>query len=234
NSWAYTPDSPWPDYDPAAAQALLTTVNLEAPADDGEAPAEEGETATAEDGENTAMTGAPEEFQRPASPFEFSLLVANNPALIALVNDIANAWGELGFTVRIEVADMTTLHNRLDTGNFDAALVEFSFAPNADPDPYVFWHQGQVGVGQNFGAMNDLRISEALEQARRETLGINRALLYTEFQELFAERAAALVLYYPLYTYGVDARLQGVQLGYLSSASDRFRTLRDWTFISAE
>jgi peptide/nickel transport system substrate-binding protein len=128
--------------------------------------------------------------------------------------------------------DAATLQTRLEKGDFDAALVELSFEPNADPDPYVFWHQGQAGSGQNYGGMDDRRISETLEQARRDSNGLNRVALYRRFQELFAERVPALVLYYPLYTYAADARLQGVQLGFLSSPSDRFRHLKDWRFGS--
>jgi peptide/nickel transport system substrate-binding protein len=53
---------------------------------------------------------------------------------------------------------------------------------------------------------------------------------YHRFQELFAERVPALALYYPLYLYATDSQLQGVQLGFLSSPSDRFRNLQEWTF----
>lgn len=233
NSWAYVPGTPWPAYDPAGARALLDTAELGAAEstepESAEAPTESASDPAAEtEGDATASpTEAPNVA---SSPYAFTILAPDDPALLGLANDIATAWRLLGFTIQVESADAATLRSRLETGNFDAALIELSFAPHADPDPYVFWHQGQIRVGQNFGAMDDLRISEALEQARRETSGINRALLYAEFQRLFAERASALVLYYPLYIYGVDEQLQGVQLGYLSQPSDRFRTIRDWTF----
>jgi peptide/nickel transport system substrate-binding protein len=136
----------------------------------------------------------------------------------------------LGLGVTVEAVDAVTLRQRLEAGDFDAAMVEFGFEPNADPDPYVFWHQGQVGLGQNYGGMNDRRISEALEGARRDATGLHRVEYYRRFQALFAERVPALVLYYPLYTYAVDSRLQGLQLGFLSNPSDRFRSLQDWWF----
>jgi len=132
--------------------------------------------------------------------------------------------------VSVEAVSAGELRARLQDGDFDAALVEFSFEPNADPDPFVFWHQGQYGTGQNYGGMDDRRISEALENARRDPVGINRAAHYRRFQELFAERVPALVLYYPLYVYAADSRLQGVQLGFMSTASDRFRSLQAWRF----
>ena len=71
----------------------------------------------------------------------------------------------------------------------------------------------------------------AVEQARREVNGLHRAQLYQQFQQLFCDRAAALLLYYPMYYFGADRRITGVQLGFMSSPSDRFRTIKDWRFI---
>lgn len=249
-SWAYLSSTEWPTYDLAMAQALLDTVDLTveaSPAEESSIP-EESEVAATESaeeppaGENSGdgageeatedaePTATPEPTPEPVQPMSLTILTRDNPALVALVNDIAASWRQLGFTVDVQALDAETLTARLEAGDFDVALVEYSFEPNADPDPYVFWHQGQAESGQNFGAMDDRRISEALENARRNPYGVNRIVYYHQFQELFADRAPALVLYYPLYVYGADSRLQGIQLGYLSSPSDRFRHIQDWTF----
>ena len=232
-SWAYTPNTHWPDYDPARAQALIETAQLvfEPPAEgvaaeSEEAPTEEAATEATPEAEATAPP-----TETPAPPvLSLTILTLDDPALVAMVEEIAAAWAQLGFQTRVEAVDAQALRARLEAGDFDAALVEFSFEPYADPDPYVFWHQGQYKVGQNFGGMDDRRISETLELARRDPVGVNRAIHYRTFQRLFAERAPALVLYYPLYVYGADERLQGVQLGFLSTPSDRFRHIHDWTF----
>ncbi len=235
-SWAYVPGSPWPDYDPARAQALIETAQLvfEPPA---EGIAEEGATPEGEpptEGEDAASPEAaavtPTPTETPPPALALTILTLDDPALVAMVEEIAAAWAQLGFQTHVEAVDAQTLRARLAAGDFDAALVEFSFEPYADPDPYVFWHQGQYQVGQNFGGMDDRRISETLELARRDPVGVNRATHYRAFQRLFAERAPALVLYYPLYVYGADERLQGVQLGFLATPSDRFRHIHDWAF----
>lgn len=247
-SWAYVPGSPWPAYDPAQAQALLQTASFlfEQPTP---TPAE-GEptptpmptvTPTPAEGESFAEVtptadvtvtpeATPEEEQEEPLRLSLTILTYDDPALLALARDIAAAWGQLGFTVSVQGMPAAELRSRLEAGDFDAALVEFSFEPNADPDPFVFWHQGQYQTGQNYGSMDDRRISEELEAARRDPYGINRLEHYRRFQQLFAERAPALVLYYPLIGYAADARLQGVQLGFLGDPSDRFRTLQDWYF----
>lgn len=249
NSWAYDP-APWPVYDPARAQQLMETAGdvFEAPTpapeetpaappegepEAAETPAPDAETAEGEaPAEGAEATSSPTPTEEPAAVPRraMTILVPQDPALEALVAAIAAAWSELGFDARVAPLPPDELAARLETGDFDMALVELSFEPYADPDPYVFWHQGQRESGQNYGAMDDRRISEALEMARREPYGVNRVYFYTRFQELFAQRAAALLLYYPLTLYGADSRLEGVQIGFLSTPSDRFRNIADWRF----
>ena len=248
NSWAYDP-APWPEHDLARAQQLMETAGdiFEAPADEPdeeageaavpedspeEAPPAEGESEPEGDvsAEQPEATPTPTVEPTAIPSRAMMVLVPQDPALEALAADITAAWAQLGFDAGVQPIAPEDLAARLTAGDFDMALVELSFEPYADPDPYVFWHQGQSETGQNFGAMDDRRISEMLELARRESFGVNRAYYYSRFQELYAQRAPALPLYYPLIVYGADARLQGVQLGFLSTASDRFRTIGDWHF----
>jgi peptide/nickel transport system substrate-binding protein len=243
-SWAYEPGLAWPAYDLAEAQVLFETVNLaaETPSEGsaGEGAATDAAPTpapeeTSGEGENAAPPAEGEATPEPTAapePPGLTILVIDSPALTGLAGDIATAWSQLGLRVYVEPVSADALQPRLEAGDFDAAIVELSFEPSADPDPYVFWHQGQRESGQNYGGMDDRRVSEELELARRDPYGINRIAHYRRFQELFAERVPALVLYYPFYVYGADERLQGVQLGALASPSDRFRTLKAWTFAA--
>lgn len=239
-SWAYEAGIAWPAYDPAQAKSLLELAQsaFEPPTPTATPSAENTEqgsptpeaTATAASETPTAEPSDPG-TSAPSQP-AMRLLVLNDPAMVALANDIASSWEQVGFQITTMPVDAAALQAALEKGDFDAALVEFSFEPSADPDPYVFWHQGQYGSGQNYGGMDDRRLSETLEGARRDPNGLNRAAYYHQFQEQFAERVPALVLYYPLYVYAADSRLQGIQLGFLSSPSDRFRHIQDWSFTA--
>jgi peptide/nickel transport system substrate-binding protein len=202
-SWAYTADLPWPQPDINAARALLENAR--------------------------PVVTSPEATEEAAgSRYQFRILVPDTPALVNLAQEIAAQWSPLGVQAAVEAAAPGDYQSRLDSGDFDAAVVELSLGGSADPDVYTFWDEGQYPDGLNYGGVNDRRISESLERARRDPSGINRAVYYHEFQRDFIERAVAIPLYYPLFTYATAARVGGVQLGFVGMPADRFLTLRDW------
>lgn len=209
-SWAYAGDLVWPPYDATNARFLLETANLRRGDDD-----------------------STEEATEEASPFllEFSILTPDDPALVNLIREVAAQWSQIGVDVTVVPQSVDNYQAQLESGDFDAALVELSLGGSADPDVYPFWHQGQYPDGDNYGGVDDRRISEELERGRQEPNGLNRIIYYTRFQHDFVDRAIALPLYYPLYTYAVADKVEGVQIGFIGSPSDRFVTIRDWAIL---
>jgi peptide/nickel transport system substrate-binding protein len=60
-----------------------------------------------------------------------------------------------------------------------------------------------------------------------------RIRLYRNFQVIFSNETPAILLYYPVYAYGVDRQVQGVRMGPLFDSSDRFNTIQDWFLVSS-
>jgi len=231
--WAYDAGVQFPPQDVAQAQALLESVSFEREVLESEDDADDAsaEVATTETDETDTADDAPTPTAEPETTTmrrELSILVINDPQLVALAENIADQLATLNFTVTVDANSGPTYRSRLVVGDFDLAIVEYTFAPYADPDPYVFWHVSQAEGGANYAGVNDLRLNDLIERARREQQGALRVELYRQLQQRFAERAPALPLYYPLYTYTIDSRLQGVQLGYLSTPADRFRNIAEW------
>jgi peptide/nickel transport system substrate-binding protein len=223
SSWAYAPGTTCPTFNPEepnAAKDALTQVQIVPPTPDPNA-------ATADPGAPTPQLNLADN----SVVYRFELLVPNDAALLGLAQDMQKSWNALGLQVTLMPLDRVTLRERLAAGKFDAALVELNLAPSADPDPYGVWRQLPKEGGLNFGGLNERRLSELVEMARRASNGSYRVELYREFQQLFCDRAAALLLYYPVYYYGADVRIAGIQLGYMSEPSDRFRTIREWRFV---
>ncbi|MFN8371738.1 MAG: ABC transporter substrate-binding protein [Anaerolineae bacterium] len=221
-SWAYAANLPWPSYNPDTARSELAQARIPSAA------------ATAEPTVDPAATIDPNFTPAPSAVpstllFSFNILTPDDPVLIAIATEIASQWSQYNIAVSVEAVDSATYQTRLDAGDFDTVLTELPMGYSADPDVYAFWHQGQYPDGRNYGNVNDRHISELLERARQTYNGINRIQLYAEFQQDFVQSAVALPLYYPLYTYAVSTRVNGVQLGgFIASPADRFRTIQDW------
>jgi peptide/nickel transport system substrate-binding protein len=73
--------------------------------------------------------------------------------------------------------------------------------------------------------------SEYLEQARINFDIAERTRLYHNFQVVFRKEMPAILLYYPVYSYGLSNRIQGAQMGPIYDPSDRFVTIKDWYLI---
>lgn len=206
DSWAYAANLPYPATDPTEALNLLLSANIRT---------------------NTINDEATEEALQVSEIYAFEMIVPDDPALVALANEVAAQWSQLRLRVTVTPLAPAEYAVRLTDGRFQAAIVELP--QGADPDPFPYWHVGQSPDGRNWGGAADDRMSELLERARRDANGLNRILLYRQFQELFIERAIAIPLYYPLFSYAVNTRVEGVQVGFIATPADRFRNIAEWT-----
>lgn len=162
--------------------------------------------------------------------FRFSILTVDNPEIKKLAQEIAAQWSTFNLDVSVESVGKDAYWERIKSGDFQAAIIELPLG--ADPDVYAYWHVDQYPDGLNYGGVNDINLSELLERARQESNNLSRVTLYQEFQRRFVNQAIAIPLYYPLYSYAVNRNVNGVQLGFMSEPSDRFRTLQDWIFAT--
>jgi peptide/nickel transport system substrate-binding protein len=160
---------------------------------------------------------------------EFTLLTNKDPLRRQIIEEMARQLWDVGVRVVPVVEDSSWVVNEaLRPRNFDALLFSWGNLPS-DPDPYLMWHSTQIGgEGQNYAGLNSVDVDQLLEQARQNTDQSERARLYRDFQDLFADEVPSLLLYYPVYNYAVDDMVNGVQLSPMMDPSDRFRTVSQW------
>lgn len=208
NSWAFDDALKKYPYDPARAIELL-------------------ERAGWQDLDNDGVR------ERGEQKLAFTLTAnTDDPTRARIAQQLAEDWKKIGADVEVQLMSRTALvQDALRPRKFDAVLFGIANLP-ADPDPYALWHSTQTpdksDAGQNYSGWENSEADDLLQQARRTTDLAARADLYRQFQMLFMEDVPAVVLYYPVYTYGVDQRLHGVQLAPLLDASDRFRNISQW------
>jgi peptide/nickel transport system substrate-binding protein len=208
-SWAFYDGIERLGYDPEAAIQLLKGEGYVIPAAGG----------TVRSKDNSAL--------------DFRLVHPDDALHTQLAQAIQQEWAQIGVQVNLEAVPYDQIvPGYLAPRTYEAALVDLNLARTPDPDPYPFWHQAEATGGQNYSQWDSRAASEYLEQARTETDFTVRARLYRNFQVLFAKELPSLPLYYPVYNYGVDLQVHGVQVPPLYDPSDRFAFIGDWYLVT--
>jgi peptide/nickel transport system substrate-binding protein len=169
--------------------------------------------------------------ERGEQRLEFILLSDDDPVRVRMIEMIAADWTEIGVRAMPQAVSFAGLvSDFLYPRRFDAAVVSWELA--GDPDPYPLWHSTQIPAGQNYGGWSYRRADEILEEARLTADQTQRIALYREFQDIFAEELPALPLYYPVYSYALNKKIQDVAIGRLNEPSDRFRSIGSWYIVT--
>jgi peptide/nickel transport system substrate-binding protein len=207
-SWAYYEEIEKFPYDPDAAMQLLKAEGFVVPA---------GSDVRAKDGQ----------------PLTFSLVHPNDEVHTLIAQAIQADWALIGVRIDLQpVAYDALLNDYLAPRNYQAALADLNTSRTPDPDPYLFWHQSESTGGQNYSQWDNRTASEFLESARTSADFAERARLYRNFQVIFAKDMPSLPLYYPVYSYGVDVQVQGVQVAPIYDLSDRLALITDWYLVT--
>jgi len=208
-SWAYYDEIQHYDYDPDAAIQLLKDEGYVVPAGGGDVRAKDGQSLT------------------------FTLVHPDDPIHTQIAQAIQSDWALIGVKVDLQAVTYDSLSNDyLTPRNYEAALADLNTSRTPDPDPYPFWHQSEATGGQNYSQWDNRTASEFLETARTTADFSERARLYRNFQVVFTKDMPSLPLYYPVYSYGVDAQVQGVQVAPMYDVSDRLSLITEWYLVT--
>lgn len=163
----------------------------------------------------------------------FTLVHPDDEIHTRIAQSIQNDWILLGVRINLQAVPYDSLINDfLTPRSYEAALADINTSRTPDPDPYLFWHQAEATGGQNYSQWDSRTASEFLETARTSANFEDRARLYRNFQVVFAKEMPSLPLYYPVYSYGVDAQVQGVQVSPLYDVSDRLALIHEWYLVT--
>jgi len=151
-------------------------------------------------------------LKRNGSPFEFTLLVnQGNTVRIQCAELIQRRLSEVGITVKIRVLEWASLINEfIDKRNFDAVILGWSINP--EPDPYDIWHSSKQGPKElNFISFENKEVDELIVKARHTFDRAERKRYYGRFQEIIAEEAPYVFLFYPYATVAIHKRFKGIE-----------------------
>ena len=210
-TWAYYDGIEQIPFDPDLAVSALKEAGYTVPAEGGNVRSKEGKSLA------------------------FEMVYPDEGLYAEVAQAIQGDWSRLGVEVALKPVTYEELvSDYLETRNYQAALLDLNLARSPDPDPYPFWHQAQISGGQNYANWDDRQASEYLEQARVQVDPTERMKRYRNFQVRFTNEMPALPLYYPVYSYGVNEQVQGVNMGPLFDPGDRFSTITSWFLSETE
>ncbi|HSL46582.1 MAG TPA: peptide ABC transporter substrate-binding protein [Anaerolineales bacterium] len=208
-SWAYHDGIERFEFNPDESVSLLKGAGYIIPAEGGEVRGKEG------------------------TLLAFTMVHPDDSLHTQIAEMIQEQWAAIGVQVELQAVPYDRLATDfLVSRSYQAALVDLNLARTPDPDPYPFWHQAEKTGGQNYSQWDNRAASEYLEQARVTTDYTLRTRLYRNFQVVFAKELPALPLFVPVYSYGVDSEVQGVQVAALYDPSDRLATFSNWYLLT--
>ena len=205
SSWAFNSEVRKYDPDPARARALLEAAGWRLDSPDAAVRTKDGR------------------------PLRLVLLTNDRRERVQLAEEIQRQLTAVGFNVEVQATGAGGLvQDFLLPRRYEIALFSWDFN-GFDPDPYALWHSTQLApVGLNVSGFNHRRADEVLERGRRATDRNERAALYKEFQNVFAEELPSLPLFFPTYDFAISGKIKGVKPGVVATPADRFRNVVEW------
>ncbi len=158
----------------------------------------------------------------------FSLSTGNVPELRAAADYLRRQWAEMGASVDVKVFDQGDLsQNVIRPRKYDALL--FGEVVGRELDLFAFWDSSQRNdPGLNVALYANSAADKDLEALRTTGDDTKRESLYNDFLGELNKDIPAVFLYAPDFVYSIPKDIQGLDLGFISTPSDRFLSAPNW------
>jgi peptide/nickel transport system substrate-binding protein len=158
----------------------------------------------------------------------FSLATADTPELVKTAEALAETWRALGVSVAVQTYPLAELNTSVIRPRaYDAIL--FGEVVGRSLDLFAFWHSSQRNdPGLNLALYANTKADSVLANARATTDRNERKTLYREFEALVVKDNPAIFLYAPEFLYALPRAIRGVELGALTTPSERFSNVYEW------
>ena len=159
---------------------------------------------------------------------KFKLTTSQWPALIKTAEELSQMWQKIGIAVEPEFLDVSEIiQNCIRPRDYEILL--FGEVIGSDPNPYPYWHSSQRrDPGFNLSLYSNEKVDKLLEEARVNLNPEVRIRKYQEFQNIVVDDIPAIFLYSPIYLYGVNKKVKGIEIKNVILPSKRFSQIEDW------
>jgi peptide/nickel transport system substrate-binding protein len=138
-------------------------------------------------------------------PFEFSVVVNQQPLRIALCTLLKENLGQIGVVVNVRPVEATALQDMMQRRDFQACCL--AWGSGADPDTSEnLWKTGEM---RNYSGYSNPEVDRLFAEGRRELDRAKRAEKYGRIQELLYEDQPYTWLFWRNSFYGFSKQLRG-------------------------
>ncbi|NUM25570.1 MAG: hypothetical protein HUU49_02990 [Candidatus Buchananbacteria bacterium] len=193
-------------------------------------------TTTTEDAQAKTETETEEQGfyrQKGENILTITLTTVNQPENSKAAELIKEFWEAIGVKVNLVIVEGSKIRREvIKTRNYEALL--FGIIVGSNPDPYPFWHSSQIqDPGLNLALFANREVDKLLEEAKITENAEEQVQKYQRFQEILATELPAIFLHTPTYSYVVDKKIKGINIGRVIIPADRFNNIQDW-YIKTE
>lgn len=158
----------------------------------------------------------------------FSLATSDVPELKAAAQIIVQEWKSIGADVDLKIFETGDLNqNVIRPRKYDTLF--FGEIVGRELDLFAFWHSSQRNdPGLNIALYANITADKLLEDARTIADYSKRLTKYEEFEQEIAKDIPAIFVYSPDFIYVVPENINGLELGSVTTPSERFLNVHQW------
>jgi ABC-type transport system substrate-binding protein len=169
------------------------------------------------------------------TPFTLELLTpdeASNPIVYQTAVRVADAWRSIGLAVQLDAFPATAYLDKLNNGDFGAAIVNFDVGLDPDLGPMLL--SSQIGSGgSNVSGFQDPTLDQMLTNARKTVDPVARLQAMSGVEQYLSSVLPILPLAFRDYDLVVSNRVWDLVSNEIADPSGRFWDVIDWRLASA-
>jgi peptide/nickel transport system substrate-binding protein len=181
-------------------------------------------TPTASSTENAAIGS----WTKDKTTLTMTLSTADTEDLVDVANAIAAQWEKAGIPTDVQIYPLSDFNsNILRPRAYDAVV--FGEVVGRSLDVYAFWHSSQRNdPGLNLALYTNAVADKALVLLRENSNPDERRVALDDFLKAIADDVPAVFLFAPDVVYIVPDRVQGMDVGAVTTAAERFVRVHEW------
>jgi ABC-type transport system substrate-binding protein len=156
---------------------------------------------------------------------------ASNAVLYQTALQVADAWRAIGLVVQVDAVPASSYLERLDSGQFDSAIVDFDVGLDPDLGPLLL--SSQVGSGgSNVSGVQDKALDQLLLSVRKTVDPAARQAAVSALEKYISTSLPILPLAFRDYDLVVSSRVYDMASNDIADPSGRFWDVVDWRLAS--